>query len=253
MLFFRKKSLWLVVFIFTVVFIDNITVDKANGQSLANAVADPRTLWYNRFTLPEVQESSGTLFYLGYDFNVGQADKTGSTNNEHPWLHTGGLDKCGDEVTLKRLLWIPPETKIDIFIERKSVESIGLDYSRVAGTYPEGTISAEFLYEKIRLFEIRVRQKKGSKWETDQLEFGKKPVGYKAVDSCIECHEDIGKHAKTFDVNREWHSTVRGLEVGGPIQWHPWSWKEAYTKQGRGSTLKVRPEVQHLINDRRSP
>lgn len=207
---------------------------------------DPRTMWYDKRSLPGVYESSGRLYAVGYNI-AGNLDKTGTANNEHPWAHTGGLDNCGPDVNVKRMLWIPEKSKIklrNIAREIKGGQRNGLDYSLIMGKFPEGTVSAEFMYEGLRMFEARTRTKTNGSWETNQFEYGDKPKGYVAVTSCVECHEDIGKHSFQIDPKRDWYATVRGLEVGGPIHWHPWKTKGA---GGNGLVPIIRDELKEFV------
>jgi hypothetical protein len=207
---------------------------------------DPRTYWYTEESLPEVYESSGTLYPVGYNL-AGRLDRTGSANNERPWLHTGGLDRCGPEVNVKRMLWIPPNTKIKIWNEARTLvggQRNGLDYTLHVGKFPVGTVSAEFIYDGVRMFEARSRTKTEDGWEFDQQEWGEKPKGYVAVNSCTKCHEDIGKHSFALDGVRDWYGTVRGLEPNGPIHWHPW---DARGVTGAGRKPVIREDVKQLV------
>ena len=196
---------------------------------LAEVAEDSRSIWYDRATLPGVYFDHGELFPVGYnvaafDSETGKKiDPTGSANNDEKWSHTGGLANCGSRVTVKRLLWTPEGKWIDLsWVENPSDEVRNIPVQHVMGSYPVGTTSVEYLYDGIRLFEIRARVKRGEEdWVTEQLEFGDKPEGYEAVDNCVECHDDIGRHSFAIDPKRDWYGVVRGLERGGPIHWHP--------------------------------
>ncbi|MDB4489935.1 hypothetical protein N9045_00315 [bacterium] len=212
---------------------------------------DTRTYWYDKESLPEAYQSNGggpvRLYKLGYNI-AGVLDKTGSANNELPWLHTGGLDDCENSY-VKRMLWLPKNKKIVLNKKNGKImggQRNGLEYSFIAGEYPIGTVSAEFLYDGDRLFEARSRVKNEQGWTTFQFEYGDKPVGYIHVSSCIECHEDIGKHSFELDAKRDWYGTVRGLEPGGPIHWHPWDTSKV---DGVGTTPKIRHDVRGMVED----
>lgn len=220
-----------------------------DGDWLFDLSKDTRVYWYDKDSLPQAYQSSGSgpvrLFKLGYNI-AGNLDKTGTANNEHPWRHTGGLDNC-NSVKVKRMLYVPVNKKIKLRTVHSKIEGgkrNGLKYSRIAGEYPEGTVVAEFLYEHDRLFEARARMKKKNDWKTFQYEYGNKPKGYIHVDSCVECHEDIGKHSFELDEVRDWYGTVRGLEPGGPIHWHPWQTDKV---GGLGTIPKLRSDVKDIV------
>lgn len=222
---------------------------------------DPRTYKYNKATLTPVFESSfwngnrltTQLFKLGANPNS-SLDRTGSANNENPWLHTGGIDKVRNSV-IKRMLWVPEGKKIKLYREtkrnlRRADGGIHDNKSRIAGVYPIGTVSAEFMYEGDRLYEVRSRKKTAAdNWETAREHYGEKPAGYVEVNNCIDCHKDIGK--SSFEVadrfgrtNRDWYGTVRGLEKDGPIHWHPF----AVPKNFRSiSQIRIREDVKDLV------
>lgn len=212
---------------------------------------DPRAIWYSKETLPRVYEASGRLFGVGYNL-AGSLDRTGSANNENPWLNTGGLDHVGGSVTIKRMLWIPPGQHITLHRKHKTVRGgpkNGLDFSHVFGVFPVGTVSAEFIYDGNRLFEMRARVKTRDGWLTEQEEYGVKPAGYVAVENCTDCHKDIGKHSfqlrdRTGRFDRDWYGTVRGLEPGGPIHWHPWDARGVW---GQGSPMRIRADCQSFV------
>lgn len=223
---------------------------NVSDKSVFDYAADRRSIWYNTESLPKVYQNQSLLYRVGYNI-AGNLDKTGTPNNEKPWLHTGGLDNCGPEVTVKRMLWVPPEEKIYVKKEDFRIEGgkrNGFLYSAVTGEYPLGTVSAEFMYNGIELFEVRERRKTKDGWITLQHELADKPVGYKKVGSCIQCHEDIGKHAFQLDENREWYSVVRGLEKGGPIHWHPWKTEGI---GGFGIKPEIRDEVKKFVEWRK--
>ena len=216
---------------------------------MREVMLDPRTIWYTSDSLFPVQQSAFTTSLFGVGYNMAaELDRTGSPNNEHPWRHTGGLDHCGPEVTVKRMLWIPPGTMIDVWREHGYVQSIGLSFVRHSGRFPVGTISAEFMFDDGRLFEIRSRTKHADQdWESRQIEYGDKPKGYVTVTNCVDCHEDIGKHARQLDLHRDWYTTVRGLEKGGPIHWHPWDTSAVKQQPGLGAQPKVRDSLQGIV------
>ena len=113
----------------------------------------------------------------------------------------------------------------------------------VGGEYPAGFVSAEFMFDGIRLFEVRARIKRGpDDWHTQQHEIGPKPLGYKPVDNCVECHEDIGKHSFAIDPKRDWYGVVRGLERGGPIHWHPFQ-----GASNAGDKPRIRDAVKRFV------
>lgn len=227
----------------------NLTLDEE--EALMALSKDERTIWYNKKTLKEVYETSGEIYKLGYNV-AGNLDRTGTANNEKPWLHTGGLDNCGKDVRVERMLWIPPKTKIKLKREYYKIRGgrrNGLPYNRIAGDYPDGTVSAEFMYEGDRLFEARMRKKiEDGDWQTRQFEWGKKPKGYVAVTNCVDCHDDIGKHSFVLDAQRDWYGTVRGLEVGGPIHWHPWKTQGV---GGSGRKMRLREDVKSFVEFQR--
>jgi len=222
----------LVFFLLTSAVQAQITVDQAKR--------DPRSIWYSHATLPPVYERSGTLHHVGHNPTN---DKSGSANNEHPWLHTGGFDLVDPaKVTVKRMLWLPPKTKIRL--RKMSGTTIQGPYTRIAGTFPEGTLVAEFILDGTSLAMARSRQKVKGQWVTDEIVHKDYPARYQVIDSCVECHEDIGQHSVDIDNSRTWAGTIRGLERGGPIHWHPFSWPSSRTES---IPLAIRPAVKDLI------
>jgi hypothetical protein len=223
--------------------------DIEDDAWLYEKASDIRTYWYDKKSLPEAYQSNGggpvRLYKLGYNI-AGVLDKTGSANNEAPWFHTGGLDDC-ENTKVKRMLWLPENQKIILKQKNgkiKGGQRNGLEYKFIAGEYPIGTVSAEFLYDDQRLFEARSRVKGEEGWSTFQFEYGDKPAGYVHVSSCVECHEDVGKHSFELDAKRDWYGTVRGLEPGGPIHWHPW---QSEGLGGYGVKPEIREDVKSFV------
>ena len=75
----------------------------------------------------------------------------------------------------------------------------------------------------------------GADWITTEASFHIRPKGDTTANHgtggrnrCAVCHGgddepgSIGRHARIFDMNREWYLTVRGLGDGN-FSWHPWS------------------------------
>lgn len=244
--FFRYLDAWFIAYALA-----SILCSSCLGQSpsLAAVIRDDRTLWYDADSLPGCYQSDNGLLAVGYNPATfpGQEDATGSANNESPWRHTGGLDACGPSVTARRLLWIPAGEKIKLRTETRVITTTkrrGIRFNRVRGWYPIGTVSAELLLDGRRVFEVRERRKTRGGWVTDQIEFGRKPFGYKAVDNCTDCHEDIGKHSFMLDADRDWYGVVRGLEPDGPIHFHPW---DTTGLGGAGIPLRIREDVRHFV------
>ena len=46
--------------------------------------------------------------------------------------------------------------------------------------------------------------------------------GFGNRQECAQCHNTVGRHARAFDMSRDWYLTVRGLG-DGIISWHPWA------------------------------
>lgn len=232
---------------------------SASSEELTvyEAAADPNAIWYSG--LRGVWENNDQLFAIGYNIAGGQFDPTGSANNEKPWLHNGGLDNVGPEVSVKRMLWMPPSTKIFLYPQtyrfRGGLRN-GFRFGRHNGIYPATTLAAEFHYDGQELFEIRSRRRDfDGVWETDQIDVGPKPNGYEPVDNCVECHEDIAKHSFQLDPRREWYGTVRGLERHGPIAFHPWIEADAYHRIGAGAQKILRPDMRdrvQLVSDKKT-
>lgn len=228
-----------------------VLLTLAADPSLADVIRDDRTYWYDRETLPGCYVEVGSLLPLGYNTATfpGQEDATGSANNEHPWLHTGGLDDCGPEVTVKRLLWLPPRQKIRLRMEWREVRrghDRGPRYLRIQGDFPVGTVSAELLYDADRLFEVRERRKHNDGWFSGILDFGHKPQGYSTVDNCVDCHADIGKHSTLIDYDRDWYGVIRGLEKDGPIHFHPFD-VSGFKRGDVRLPVRIRSEVRHFV------
>lgn len=209
---------------------------------------DPRSQWYDRTTLPEVVDSDCKIYPLGYNI-AGRLDPTGTANNESPWNTTSGVEKCGPSVTIRRMLWTPEGKHIELWVDRRKIRGgirDGLAYSRIAGTYPEGTVAAQWMFDGVRLFEARALKKIGYElWESSRYEFGRKPTGYVEPQECSKCHEDIGKHSMLLDPRRDWYSVVRGLERHGPIHWHPWDTSQL--RDGRKIVPQIRQSVRSFV------
>ena len=207
--------------------------------------------WYD--DLPAVYQNGKKIYPVGYnvaayDPETGRKiDPTGTANNENPWLHTGGTDDCGSELHIRRQIIVPAGKWIELEWVKRTIDAPQeLEIEYVAGTYPPGTKVSEFFYDGTRHFETRVRLKTNRMWITTHDQHGAKPKGYRPVDNCTECHEDIGKHSFELDSAREWYGTVRGLERDGPIRWHP------FAKWGRGGEKpEIRKEVRNFVRWKR--
>lgn len=220
---------------------------------LEKIVKDKRTFWYTKRSLPRVTQVEGSLFPQGYNM-AAEPDPSGSPNNEHPWRHTGGLDNVGAGVQVWRLLWLPPGRRIVLYNERGIVPARGmLPYRRVAGVYPNGSVSAELMYDKGSMFEVRVRRKTEGSWSGEQYEHGPKPRGYVAVKNCTDCHKDVGRHAMAMDPRRDWYGAVSGMEKDGPIHWHPFDGDMVRRRGAAGSPVKFRQGIERFVKfDNRS-
>ena len=91
---------------------------------------------------------------------------------------------------------------------------------------------------------IRSRQKVKGEWIVNEEILGKLPKKYASVQSCTDCHEDIGTPSSDIDPKRDWYGTIRGLEKNGPIHWHPYIWP---ADRNGFATAKIRNEVKHLV------
>jgi hypothetical protein len=216
-------------------------------EPIRNVMFSPQTFWYDKQTLPRVYQHDNQLWPLGYNVS-GTLDRSGSPNNEKPWLHTGGMDDV-KEGNVKRFYWSPPGTKVRIWrtygsvFDQRGVEHLGI--TKWVGEFPVGAIVGEILLDGQRDFEVRARRKTGrGEWEHFQFERGPKPKGYVSVNSCIECHRDVTKEANELDGKRDWYGQVGSLEQHGPIHLHFFDYRGV---TGAGKTVTFNHDLKHLF------
>lgn len=220
-------------------------LDTYTGHpSIEQAIRDGRSYWYNDKNVPRVFLDDFARIYPA-TYKLDSRTKAGNPNNQAPWKTNGGLDNVRH--TSQRLLWIPPGKKIKLRTRNRPVAFRTKKRFRwTGGNYPNSSYVAEFMYSNGRLFEIRSRHKVQGKWEVDeQFTIGDHPKGYKAVDNCKDCHSDIGKNAQQLrnrGVNYR-YGTISGLEVGGPIRFHPWKIRSNRV----GYRTEIRDDVKHLV------
>ncbi len=205
---------------------------------IVNAANDPNTFWYDDSSLPQVFQSNERLFRKGYNL-AGRLDKTGSPNNESPWFHTGGTD--GMDVTVRRFVWLPPGKKIAMKFANGTTPVKPIRPGQLTWTYPEGSVVGEVISD----FEIRARIKGIDNWETFAISRGKPPALYKRPDNCIQCHEDVGRHAFTITREREWYGYVRGSD--GIFTLHPFDGHAVHNGHDIGMPFKFSDKTRHLF------
>ena len=192
-------------------------------EPIRSAMESPDTFWYDKHTLPRVTQHDNRLWPLGYNLSATN-DRSGTPNNEKPWLHTGGMDNVKGAF-VKRFYWSPMGEKVKIWRTTGSVRdnrgTTHLGITKWVGEFPINAIVGEVLMEGNRDFEIRARRKIApGKWEHFQFENGRKPAGYEPVSNCVDCHSDVTKDANELDGSRDWYGQVSSLEKGGPIHLH---------------------------------
>jgi len=198
-------------------------------HSLFQILSSRDTIWTDPSSHPPFQvtvfsDRSEQVMPLGMNPTRRQfrhLTNTGSPNNESPWRHPGGTDAIVNRLTKRTGYLIPGKVKVwreSRMVPGQKVGQTGRGDRRVihwAGTYPVGSAAAEFLSVDGTLRAVRVRTKTAEGWIGEQVEVAPFPSGYEAPSSCVDCHEDIGRHANEIDDHQEWYFTVRGLEKGG--------------------------------------
>lgn len=202
----------------------------------------------NYTNIPSVFFNSGNDKIYKVGVNVaGNLDKTGSANNENPWRFTGGTDDCHDKIAVVRTMTIPKDKQIILYMSKIQVNgNTGrirrMDAAKITGFIPPGSTFKETMYnDSGEVFEVRTLTRTENGWKPDFTNFGNNPKGYVPQDNCTKCHEDIGKHSFEIDDIRDWYGYVRGLEVGGPINWHPFK-----VPPGNNG---IKPEIREELKD----
>jgi hypothetical protein len=215
-------------------------------EPIRTVMFSPETFWYDKQTLPRVYQQDNLLWPLGYNVSA-TGDRSGSPNNEKPWLHTGGLDDV-DGGGVKRFYWSPAGKKVKIWrtygsvFDDQGVEHLGI--TKWVGEFPIGAIVGEILLDGKRDFEVRARRKVATgEWEHFQFERGLKPRGYVSVNNCVECHRDVTKDANEIDGSRDWYGQVGSLEKHGPIHLHFFNY---HGVTGAGAPVTFNQELKHL-------
>lgn len=224
---------------------------KDAPAEIMNALRSGRTVWLDRTKTPAVQLQvfpGGRIdtYPVGYNMAANKhLSRTGSPNNEAPWLHSGGFDNV--DAKIMAAYFLPGKVRIkreefDAPAFRKEADS--LSAARLVGEYPVGTVAAEFVVTDNLVRCLRYRHKEqASGWCEAQIDFGPMPDGYREVANCTDCHRDITKHANEIDASQEWYTTVRGLEPGGPFNFPFYR----ITGSGMDGKGEFNPEVAHLI------
>jgi hypothetical protein len=215
-------------------------------EPIRSVMFSPQTFWYDKQTLPRVYQHDNLLWPLGYNVSA-TGDRSGSPNNEKPWLHTGGMDDV-KEGFVKRFYWSPAGKRVKIWRTYGSVSdnqgATHLGISKWVGEFPIGAIVGEILMDGKRDFEVRARRKVAlGEWEHFQFEKGPKPRGYISVRSCVDCHNDVTKDANELDGSRDWYGQVGSLEQHGPIHLHFFNYRGV---TGAGTALTFNDALKHL-------
>jgi hypothetical protein len=215
-------------------------------EPIRSVMFGPQTFWYDQQSLPRVYQHDNLLWPIGYNV-AGNLDRSGTPNNEKPWLHTGGMDdvKAG---AVRRFYWSPPGQKVKIWqkygsvFDAKGAEHLGI--TKWVGEFPIGAIVGEVLMDGKRDFEVRARRKVAQgEWEHFQFDKGAKPAGYVSVNNCVDCHQDVTKDAQELDGNRDWYGQVGSLEQHGPIHLHFFNHRGV---SGAGTPVTFNQDLKHL-------
>lgn len=203
--------------------VDNHVVEK---------LLDHRTIWYDETTMHRVFQDNNHLVSVNYNL-AGKLDKTGSANNELPWIETSGVQNVNG-LYIKRFLWMPVNQKIKLYNNIDKIKERGnLLKEWISGIYPNKSLCGQVFFTNKGIFSIRVLEKENPHgwhgWERNRPEIT--PVGYLQPDNCVDCHSDIGRDSFEIDPKRDWYGTVRGLEVGGPIHFHVFDTKNMPNSQ----------------------
>lgn len=221
---------------------------------VVQALKSPATIWVDR-SLPgsrvqyQIAEDGSlqSAYELGYNMAANKhLSRTGSPNNEAPWLNSGGFDDC--DVSVISAYHVPGKIRV----KKRRVEvpafrnpKATLSVRKWLGEYPVGTVAAEFVRDNQtqQVVALRYRQKETAGWCAGQIDLGPMPAGYLEVSDCTKCHEDIGKHANEIDDQQEWYTTVTGLEKDGPFAFP----LLVLTGNGRDGKGMINPAVEHLL------
>lgn len=189
-----------------------------------------------------------SVYRVGYNMAANKhLSRTGSPNNESPWLHSGGFDNT--DVSIIAAYHVPGRIKL----RRRQVElpafrnkDVRLSTTKILGEYPVGTVAAEWVLnnETQQLCCFRYREKDQSGWCAGQVDIGPMPAGYLEVSDCTKCHEDITRHANEIDDQQEWYTTVRGIEKDGPFNFPLF----VLTGSGMDGSGTINPAVEHLLD-----
>jgi hypothetical protein len=228
-----------------------------HDQTINDAMTQDSTFWYSDKTFKRVIENDHKLYPHGFNI-AGRLDKTGSAVNEQPWKVTSGVEDVLDVITIKRFVYVPSKVKLrarkSTIPERGNIPKLWIE-----GEYPDGSVTGQVFTFRGVVFSIRGMQREEGFWHGEEYvnQEAIVPVGYKRASTCVDCHEDVTKDSFEIDPKRDWYGTIGiGSEIGGPIGFHPFDWRESYhktTKSGRGlrlgySNMRVNADVAHLFD-----
>lgn len=235
----------IILLIMTVLGADNCMAQDLSwiDKPILKVINDPDTIWYDGLykTFPDHNH----LISVGYNL-AGNLDKTGSANNEQPWMNTSGMESAPTSACIRRFIYIPGKIKMSFAEVNFKSGSRNMTKSYPYGVYPNGTIAGQIFCEGLRPFAIRVLQKENSFHGFERT--NDPPDWYKSPQNCIDCHSDIHKHAFEIDSVRDWYGTVRGLEIGGPIHFHPYDTSELEKNGHSFSPIKFREDILHKLD-----
>lgn len=218
--------------------------------AVKRAIKSPDSIWTSNQDTSQWQlKSDGSLmsvYRVGYNMALNKhLTETGSPNNEHPWRHSGGFDDC--DVSVLQMYHVPGKIRVRrVKEEVPGFRANSLSTAKWIGEYPENTVAAEFVRDNKTksVVALRYRLKSEGDWITEQVDLGPMPANYQRVNNCVDCHEDITKHANELDSTQEWYTTVRGLEPGGPFNF-PLVVRSGNGMDGKGS---INPAIAHLLS-----
>jgi len=215
--------------------------------SCASCYAQEISLGYTKESLFPVYQIGGyKVFPVGYNPSAPGTDPHGTPANHFPWLHPGGSPDGADESQF----WSVKELKLPSpIVVRRSVMETPDWYTAMSDrgyswTYPVGTVATLKFFDKelgefSHHISTKVREGNGIDcWEGEEILLTKRvPVWYNSPDNCTDCHQDVGRHARSLEPKRHnYYFWNRGSD--GRFSWHPF--KDTDRTQRVGQRVEIR-------------
>lgn len=176
-----------------------------------------------------VMSTGDRLAVVGYNSSVTKADGSksdphGTPNNHEPWLNPGGVqgDVRPEGFSYKVHVSVPEGKglfrSIYMIDDAEVPPRYVTNQKEYRWEYHKGTVFTMTLMHEGVPFEIHRSEKVGDgvgieEWEGSSEVVGRAPEYFKSPSNCIECHSDIGKHARVLFPSREnYYHRVRGSD-----------------------------------------